>query len=446
MDMPRVGLVITGNTAESGLERADGIKKHLVLALEEAGLEVCLETTTITEDVAALSAGQKFREAGTDVIILVNATWTRDTIPYLLMQETACPLLLVGLPYPETYSLASLQHFAGLLSNTGQPFKAIYGDPMEPSIVDTIVNYSRVVKIACNKIPFRMGLIGPRSSWRAFGAQDMTDGEWELSNTVGATVIHIEMDEFVSIASRVSDDERETLIARLRTENRIPTIQEGEEHRLRTAAAEYIAIEKLRETYGLGCATIQTYPYSWGSANLAAAWLGDEGFMLETEGDLVRTALMAIIMQLSSRPSLLGELAHIETADELMYIGHAGSCALSLAENLAKVALPSEGESGCFVQFPLRKMPKSSLIAFWKKHGVPSLQVVPCTSVGMTTEEWMSLGGVSLAKLHSSAFHKDVLKSMISLGMEHHLIVSEGDLRESLENWARLRGIAVVES
>ena len=116
MDTPRVGLLVSGNVAESGLERADEIRGGLSRSLEETGLEVCLETTTVTEDVTAIGAGRKLRAAGVDLVVLVNATWTRDTIPYLLMQETGCPLFSIGLPYPETYSLASVQHYAGILN------------------------------------------------------------------------------------------------------------------------------------------------------------------------------------------------------------------------------------------------------------------------------------------------------------------------------------------
>jgi hypothetical protein len=444
MDTPRVGLVVSGNTAESGLERAEGIRSELGRALEKAGLEVCLEKTTVTEDVAALSAARRFRAADTDLIVMVNATWTRDTIPYLLMQETGRPLLLVGLPFAETYSLASVQHFAGLLCNAGKPFKAVYGDPADAGIIDVIVNYSRIAQLARGRVPFHMGLIGPRSSWRAFGAQDMTDGEWELSDVVGASILHIEMDEFRTIVDRIPARRREALVDELRDAERVPAIAPGEEHRLQSAAAEYLAIEELREMYALDCATIETYPHSWGAANLAAAWLGDAGFVLETEGDLVRTALMNVIVRLSSQPSMLGELAHIQREDGLVYVGHAGSCALSLAEGLADVVVACEGESGCFVQFPIRRMSEASLVAFWKCHGVPSLQVIPCESVGMTTEEWAAMGAVSLAKLRSDGFREDVLESMVALGMEHHLVVSEGALGENLGDWARLRGIAVV--
>jgi L-arabinose isomerase len=444
MDTPRVGLVVSGNTAESGLERADGIRSTLSLALEKAGLEICLEKATVTEDVEALDAAKRLCAADADVIVLVNATWTRDTIPYLLMQETGRPLLLVGLPFPETYSLASVQHFAGLLCNAGKPFKAVYGDPADPAVVGQIADYSRVARLARGRVPFHMGLIGPRSSWRAFGAQDMTDGEWELSDVVGASILHIEMDEYRTLVDRIPAGRREALVNELREAGRVPAIASGEERRLLSAAAEYLAMEELRETYALDCATIETYPFSWGAANLAAAWLGDAGFVLETEGDLVRTALMSVIMRLTSKPSLLGELAHIQCEDGLVYVGHAGSCALSLAEGLADVVVACEGESGCFVQFPIRRMPEASLVAFWKRHGVPSLQVIPCESAGMASEEWAAMGAVSLAKLRADGFRKDVLASMVALGMEHHLVVSEGALGENLEDWARLRGIAVV--
>jgi len=441
---PRVGLAVVGNETESGLERASSLSAEVGTQLERRGIVVTKHEETVVTDAGAIQAGGAFRNENVDLVVLIHATWARDSIPYLITQCSGAPLFLWGLPYPETYSLAAVQHFAGILSNRGIGFKLAYGMPSEDSICDAVDRYARVAKAAHRDHARHIGLIGPRSTWRTFGSQDMTPGEWDLGDLFGATVIHIEMTEFLEAVKRVSPDHQKELVQAKAGQGRLPTVEPGEEKRLLAAAAETLAIEELRERYQLDAATIETYPYAWGTANLAASWLGDEGFVLETEGDLARTTVMQLLGDLSSSPSMLGEMAHIDSESGTFYLGHAGSCALSLAATLDEVSVVGEGETGCFVQFPIRKMDTATLVNVWEDPESYRLFAGRVDCKGMPLDEWRQMGGVSLAKLEADWAGGDLLSFFANEGMEHHFVLVEGDLREDLCNLADLFGLSAT--
>jgi len=416
---PRVGLVIIGNETESGLERAGSLLAEAIDQLERRGVVVIKHEGTVLTDAGAVEVGTRFRSENVDLAVLIHATWARDSIPYLISRCSGAPLFLWGLPYPETYSVAAVQHFAGILRNRGIGFK------------------HRVQ-------PRHIGLIGPRSTWRAFGPQDMTPGEWDLGELFGASVIHIEMTEFLETVERVSLDRRKELVQAKASQGRLPAVEPGEEKRLLAAAAEALAIEELRGRYQLDAATIQTYPYAWGMANLAASWLGDDGFVLETEGDLARTTIMHLLGDLASAPPMLGELAHIGPENGSFYLGHAGSCALSLAASLDEVTVAGEGETGCFVQFPIRKMGKATLVNVWEDSDSYRLFTGQVECKGMSLEEWRRMGGGSLAKLEAAWAGEDLLSLLANAGMEHHFVLAEGDLREDLCDLAEFLGLLIT--
>ncbi len=441
---PRVGLVVVGNEAESGLERAGWLLKTTRDRLAETSVDVVQEQNAILTDAGAIQAGRRFREANTDLIVLIHATWVRDSIPYLLAQGSGSTLFLWGLPYPETYSLAAVQHFAGILRNRGIGFKYAYGLPSQDEVIEAIAKYARVVKLVKREIPYHIGLIGPRPTWRAFGAQDMTMGEWDLDELLRTTVVHIEMDEFSNAVARVDGRCQRELLDRFKAEGRVPVAALIEEKRLLRAAAEYLAIEEIRERSLLDAATIEPYPSAWGSANLAASWLADDGFVLETEGDLVRTTLMHLLVQLGTSPVMLGELAKTCPEDNLLYFGHAGSMALSLAESLDRVRFTAEGKEGCFVQFPLKELAEVTLVNLWQSTDSYNLFAGIAASKGMTTKEWESMGGVSLAKLEVKWDVGNPIDFFIAKGMEHHFLVAEGDLREDLIDLATLLNISTT--
>jgi len=439
---PRVGLAVVGNEAESGLERAGSLLKVASDHLRESNVDVILEQNTIVNEADAVQAARRFREAGVDLTVLIHATWTRDSIPYLFMQGTGNPIFLWAVPYPETYSLAAVQHFAGILRNRGIGFKYAYG--LSSEAIDTVVKYARVVKLVNRKIPYHIGLIVPRPTWRAFGPQDMTGGEWDLSELLHTCIVHIEMEEFQKTVGKVEISRQKVVVKEMKEGGRLPEAHVMEEERLLRAAAEYLAIKELRERYQLDAVTVATYPYMWGIVNLAASWLADEGFVVETEGDLVRTILMCLIGQLAVSPAALAELAKFDSEANVLYLGHAGSAAVSLAESLEAVKLVKAGSLGCFVQFPLKRMPEVTVVNLWQGAKNYSLFTGLAASRGMSLKEWEDMGGGFLAKLDPKWSVESMLDFFIAKGMEHHFVLAEGDLREELADLADLLGIEIL--
>jgi hypothetical protein len=153
---------------------------------------------------------------------------------------------------------------------------------------------------------------------------------------------------------------------------------------------------------------------------------------------------MHLLGELSSTPSMLGELAHIGPENGVFYLGHAGSCALSLAASLDEVTVAGEGETGCFVQFPIRKMDKATLVNVWEDSDSYRLFAGQVECKGMSLEEWRRMGGVSLAKLEAAWAGEDLLSLLADAGMEHHFVLAEGDLREDLCDLAEFLGLFVT--
>lgn len=48
-------------------------------------------------------------------------------------------------------------------------------------------------------------LVGPRQTWRVAGPQDTTNEEWEFSEKFGVTLVHIEMEEIMEAAEKISE-------------------------------------------------------------------------------------------------------------------------------------------------------------------------------------------------------------------------------------------------
>ena len=85
-----------------------------------------------------------------------------------------------------------------------------------------------------------------------------------------------------------------------------------------------------------------------------------------------------------------------------------------------------------------------TLVNLWQSSDSYNLFAGLAASRGMTTEEWESMGGVSLAKLEVKWGVENPLDFFIAKGMEHHFLIAEGDLREDLIDLAALLNISAT--
>jgi len=442
MVKPKIALVAMASQFESGGERAEEILKEATKQLKENGLEVKVYEKTVWDPSDAFKAVDYFLKNQPDLLVMIHVTWVLDSLQYIFINNLKCPIVLWGVPYPETFSIGCVQHFGSILWEHGFNYKYVYGLPRDADLINKIIKYANIAQIYKKLSTLRIALIGPRQTWRVAGSQDMTSEEWEFSKKFGSTIIHIEMDEILERAKKQENSVAEQTLLNLKKQQRIGRAIADKENLL-YAAKIYLATKEIFQLYTLNAAAAECYPKFSGLINLPSSWLADEGIVLDTEGDIGHTVLMTILNQLKPGPTALAEIGSM--ADNTIYLAHEGSSAHSLTEDISKVQVSASGELGTFVGIPLKAMREATMVNLCGRENTYRMLVAKVSTEPVSHQEWVNGGSKFFAKVNLGGNAIDKFNKMLAEGIDHHLLLKEGDLVEQLVDLCDLIKIKRVE-
>lgn len=442
MVKPKVALVAMASQFESGGERAEEILKRAIKHLEESGLEVNAYEKTVWDPSDAFKAVDYFLKNQSDLLVMIHVTWVLDSLQYIFINNIKSPVVLWGVPYPETFSIGCVQHFGSILWEHGYQYKYVYGLPQNVTLIGKVSKYAGTAKVFKNLNKARIALIGPRQTWRVAGSQDMTSEEWEFSKKFGTTIIHIEMDEILERAKKQENSVAEQTLSKLKKLRRIGRTIADKENLL-YAAKIYLATKEIFKHYTLDAAAAECYPKFSGLINLSSSWLADEGIVLDTEGDIGHTVLMTILNQLKPGPTALAEIGSM--ADNTIYLAHEGSSAHSLTEDVDKVQISPSGEMGTFIGAPLKAMPEVTMTNLCGRENTYRMLIAKVFTEPVTHREWVDGGSKFFAKVNLGGNAIIKFNKMLAAGVDHHLLLKEGDLVEQLIDLCDLLKIKRVE-
>lgn len=429
MKKPKVALVAMASRFESGGQRAEEILKGAIASLKEKGLEVNAYQETVWDPADAFKAVDYFSKQQPDLLVLLHITWVLDSLQYIFINNLKCPFILWGIPYPETFSIGCVQHFGSILWEHGFNYKYVYGLPQDSTLINEITKYATMAKIYKKLNSIRIALIGPRQTWRVAGSQDMTSEEWEFSKKFGTTIIHIEMDEILERAKKQEKSVAEQTLLNFKKQQRMGKSIAGEENLL-YAAKVYLAIKEIFQHYTLDAAAAECYPKFGGLINLPSSWLADEGMVLDTEGDIGHAVLMTILNQLKLGPTALAEIGSIK--GNIIYLAHEGSSAHSITEDISKVQISASGELGTFVGTPFKPMPEVTMVNLCGRENTYRMLVAKVSTEPVSHQEWVDGGSKFFAKVNLGGNAIEKFNKMLTEGIDHHLLLKEGDLVEQL--------------
>lgn len=429
MKKPKVALVAMASKFESGGERSEEILKEAIKYLEKKGIEVNAYEKTVWDPADAFTAVDYLSKNQPDLLVMLHITWVLDSLQYIFINNLKCPVVLWGIPYPETFSIGCVQHFGSILWEHGFNYKYVYGLPRDTDLINKITKYATTAQIYKKLSSLRIALIGPRQTWRVAGSQDMTSEEWEFSKKFGVTIIHVEMDEILERAKKQEKSVVEQTLLNFRKQHRMGKSIADEENLL-YAAKVYLATKEIFHHYTLDAAAAECYPKFSGLINLPSSWLADEGIVLDTEGDIGHTVLMTIINKLKPGPTVLAEIGSIE--NNIIYLAHEGSSAHSITKDVSQVQISASGELGTFVGTPLKAMPEATMVSLCGRENTYRMLVEKVSTESVTHQEWVDGGSKFFAKVNLGDNAIDKFSKMLSGGVDHHLLIKEGNLVEQL--------------
>ena len=183
-----------------------------------------------------------------------------------------------------------------------------------------------------------------------------------------------------------------------------------------------------------------------GLMNLIASWLGDEGFYLDTEGDLGHTFIINTLNQLAGGGVVaLGEAGSIDSERNLVPIAHEGSTPMSLADSLDRAQINPSGELGTFVGVPHKAMDTVTTCAIVGNGGNYKVFIAKGRTLDVTHEEWVEGGSKLLVNLQYDVPARSVVDQLIKGGMDHHFVIKEGDYTKEMEALCDYLGFDVLK-
>lgn len=423
MKKPKIGLVGLASTFESGGERSDQILSSAAKAMEKAGLDVVAAKKVVWDPADAISVCDQLNEAGIESVALVDITWVTDSLKYIFIHELNLPTVFWAVPYTETFSIGCVQHFGSILKAQGISYQYVYGLADDNALIKSISEVAKAGYII-NKIKnMRLALLGPRQTWRVAGPQDMTNEEWEFSRKFGVTLIHIEMDEIFNAVNEISDSEAQATLKLLQSRTGKSIADNATMIRM---AKVYMSTKRMIEKYNLTAVAAECYPQFSGLMNLTSSWLADEGVIVDTEGDISHTMVMYMLnLCAGGGATVLGEVGSYN--GNVLAIAHEGSTAHSMAEELNKVQISPSGEKGCFVGVPVKPMPVVTVSSMVGSAGSYKLLVAKGKTQKVTHQQWVDGGSKLLVNLELEKSGEAVIRNMIEAGLDHHLLIKEGD-------------------
>lgn len=426
----KIGLVAVASPFESGGQRGDDLLARAKKEMEKAGMSVVVYPDLIWDAAAAMDACEKLKAAGVNSLVVMDITWVLDSMKYIFTTQLQMPTVYWAVPYTETFSIGCIQHYGSILKAMGFTFEYVYGLPEDKEVLDGIRSYAKVgVAVAATK-KLVIGLIGPRQTWRVAGSQDMTKEEWDFTKKTGITILHIEMEEITAIAEKISDaDAKKTLDAlKSRTAKSVAS-----EKAMLYMAKVYSATKEIVARYKLTAAAAECYPSYSGLMNLVSSWLADEGFILDTEGDIGHTYVIHLFNTLAGGGVVaLGEAGSIDAKRNIIPVAHEGSTAMSLADSLDRAQINASGERGAFVGVPIKAMPTVTVSAIVGNGGNYKLFIAKGRTLNVTHDEWVQGGSKLLANLQFDVEARSVIDQLIRGGMDHHFVIKEGDYTKEL--------------
>ena len=442
MRQPKVGVVGVTCEYESGGHRAEELIQGVKNVLTKKGVDVVCASKIAWNSADAVDICKEFKQKDLDALVIVEVTWIMDSMQYVFISELNLPTIFWAVPYTETFSIGCVQHFGAILKTNGIEYDYVYGLPEQEGLADKVKTIAEAGQIIKTVNGMRLALIGPRQTWRVAGPQDMSLEEWEFSRKFGVTLVHVEMSEIIELADKITDEQAEATLKCLA--ERTGKVLADKETMLYMAKV-YLATKQTIKAYSLDAMAAECYPMFSGLMNLTSSWLADEGFIVDTEGDIGHTMVMYMLnLAAKGGACALGEVGSIDDEKQILSLAHEGSTAHSLAEGIEKVQISPSGEKGTFVGLPLKPMEEATVASVVGNKGNYKLLIEKADVVKAEYEEWKEGGEKLLVKLHVPIKASDTVDKMMKIGLDHHLIVKEGDLTAIMSAICKYMGIEKV--
>jgi L-fucose isomerase-like protein len=406
-------------------------RQEAIATFEKLGIDIVMDGWAYNRETA-VEASYELGKSNCDALILNVLGWSGgDSVSVLAKNFPDTPLIVWTFATIRG-SLCGFFEATSVLKASGKKFKAVLGETRQAK--EQIIRYLKAAWIGKNLSNRRVAQIGTPPP----GFEDATANEIDLKNKLGIEVIHLDVSELFSEIRKVSKKDAENFVSELKKKVGKVMVNDNE---LLKVGRIYVALQKIIGKYDFTGYALRCIPeladYSYPC--LAVSKLAEDGVDGACEGDLPAAITMIILRELTSDIPCVFDVDSADFAKNSLIFWHCGQVAIPLAG----------GSDNVSISEVVRKSQKKAVLSSHLKPGKVTIAKLNRTAEKMFITSGEVIEPLELltgahAEVKFDFNVSDVIEEMVENGVEHHLCLVYGDLKEELKALCEILEITPV--
>lgn len=381
-----------------------------------------------------------------DLLVIFQATFADSSMTLAIAETVAVPLFLWAVPEEHTGGRLRLNSFCGInlaghaLTRAGFSYEHIFTAPNDPQAQEQVRTLARASMTVSNLKNARLGRMGENPT----GFETCLFDSQIIEDKFGLEIVQYELEN--DLFSKVRALKPETITPIRKTvSQQVEGLDELDKEATDRSLGVYSTLKEIAHQDKLNGYAVRCWPEFFTELGCAAcgamSLLSDEMTPCSCEADVNGTITQLILQSLSGEPAFGTDVVSADDERDAVVIWHCGLAPLSMADphEARGVTIHSNRKLPLLFEFPLKPGPvtiaRLSEATGEYRLVIGKADVIPGP---------ISFSGTSgLLRFNRSA--KDVLNTILTEGLEHHISLTYGDFVAELHALAKYLDLPVLE-
>lgn len=412
--------------------------------LEAAGFTLFGPEALVTNAEEAEAAVGSLTEYSPPLVIMFQATFADSTMVTSIAQAVNAPLLMWAVPEERTGGRLRLNSLCGInlaahaLKRAGYFYEHVYAAPGDAVVVQKALAL-RGASVARHWLQgARIGRVGENPA----GFETCNFDASALKERFGVNIVQLDLGSVFEVSRQIEPDTIQ--LTRGELAERVSGLESVDQTALDGTLSVYWTLRTLAHTQNLEGFAVRCWPEFFTERGCAAcgamSMMNDGGVPCSCEADVNGTITQYILQSISGEPAFGTDVVAVDDERDGLVLWHCGLAPLSMAdpESQPVAAIHSNRKLPLLMEFPLK--PGRVTVARLSEVGGEYRLVVGAGEMQRAPKSFSGTSGV--VKFDRPA--AEVLDTLLSEGLEHHLSLTYGDHTNALYTLAKMLELPVL--
>ena len=426
------------------IKLAEEITHSVRAQLQATDLNITGPENMVTTLEQASQVAKDLASNSPELLVLLQSTFADSTMAMELAQVAKVPLVMWAVPEEHTGGRLRLNSLCGInlaahaLTRVGRPYETIYGPPADPEALEKIRALALASRVKRRLQQARLGRVGDHPD----GFETCNFDASGLQQTFGLDIVQIDLADLFRQVKEADAGEVDAVTQRLgRSLSNLPDLDQTATRR---SLGTYVTLHRIAKEEQLDGFAMRCWPEFFTELGCAAcgamSMLSNEQTPCSCEVDVNGTITQLILQWMSGQPAFGTDLVSVDEVNNAVVLWHCGLAPLSMADPAVgpRGTIHSNRKLPVLMEFPLK--PGRVTVARLSQASGSFRLVVGGGEMIQAPPSFSGTSGV----LRFERPARDVLDTILSEGLEHHLSITYGDYVPALTALAKMLNIPVL--